>query len=113
MNHDRLSDDDVPVPGRFRAQVGASWAERITRIRPPHLLSFTWDEGKAGEVTIELADKNGKTRLVLTHSGLRGRDDAENFGSGWHSHLAALERRIRGDGEIGRASCRERVCPYV
>lgn len=98
MNHDRLSDDDVPVPERFHSHVGASWAERITHIEPPHLLSFTWDEGKAGEVKIELADENRKTRLALTHSGLRGRGDAENFGSGWHSHLAALERRIRGDG---------------
>jgi len=98
MSHDRLSDDDVPVPERFRSHVGASWAERITRIEAPHLLSFTWDEGKAGEVTIALADENGKTRLVLTHSGLRGRGDAENFGSGWHAHLAALARRIRGDG---------------
>src|SRR3546814_16970730 len=84
MNHDRLSDDDVPVPERFRSQVGASWAERITRIRPPHLLSFTWDEGKAGEVTIELADKNGKKRMVLTHSD-----------------------------QIGREAGRERWCPYV
>ena len=79
--------------------MGANWAERILRIEAPHLLAFTWDEGKAGEVTIELAEeKYGKTRLVLTHSGLRECDDAENFGSGWHSHLAALERRIRGDG---------------
>ncbi|MCF8707477.1 SRPBCC family protein [Rhizorhapis sp. SPR117] len=98
MNHDRLSDDDVPVPERFRSHVGASWEERIVRIKAPHLHSFTWDEGKAGEITFELSDENGKTRLVLTHSGLRGREDAQNFGSGWHSHLAALERRIRGDG---------------
>jgi uncharacterized protein YndB with AHSA1/START domain len=99
MNHDRLSDDDVPTPERFRSHVDANWAERITRIEAPNMLAFTWDEEKAGEVTIELAEEeNGKTRLVLTHSGLRGCDDAENFGSGWHSHLAALERRVRGDG---------------
>ena len=33
-----------------------------------------------------------------THTGLRGRSDALNFGGGWHSHLAVLERRIRGEG---------------
>ncbi len=99
MNHDRLSDEDVPTPERFRSHLGANWAERILRIEAPHLLAFTWDEGKAGEVTIELAqEEDGKTRLILTHAGLRGREDAENFGSGWHSHLAALERRVRGDG---------------
>src|SRR3546814_10929119 len=96
MNHDRLSDDDVPVPERFRSPVGASWAERITRIRPPHLLSFTWDEGKAGEVQIELADKDGTPRLVLTPSGPHGRDDAGHFGSGRHSHPQAPAPHHRG-----------------
>ncbi len=41
---------------------------------------------------------HGETRLVLTHAGLRGRQDALDFGGGWHSHLAALERRIRRQG---------------
>src|SRR3546814_7342533 len=27
--------------------------------------------------------------------------------------LVVLERQRRGDGQIGRASCRERVCQYV
>ena len=35
---------------------------------------------------------------MLTHTGLRGPGDALNFGGGWHSHLAVLERRIRGEG---------------
>lgn len=98
MNHDRLSDDDVPTPEPYRDHLGQSWEERITRIEPPHLLAITWEGGEAGEVTFELSDEAGRTRLVLTHSGLRGRDDAVNFGGGWHSHLAALERRIRGEG---------------
>ena len=34
-------------------------------------------------------------------AGLRGRSDAMDFGGGWHSHLAVLERRIRGDGVVG------------
>jgi uncharacterized protein YndB with AHSA1/START domain len=98
MNHDRLSDTDVPTPERYREYLGHSWAERITRIKPPHLLAFTWEEGEAGEVTFELSGDAGRTRLVLTHTGLRGRDDALNYGGGWHSHLATLERRIRDEG---------------
>lgn len=97
MDHDRLSDEDVPTPERYRPYVGHSWEERITRLEPPHLLSFTWENGDAGEVTFELSEMAGSTLLVLTHSGLRGPDDAINFGGGWHSHLAVLERRLRGE----------------
>ena len=75
---------------------GSVWLERITRIEPPHLLAFTWEAGEAGEVTFELIDEAGATRLILTHTGLRGRDDAVNFGGGWHAHLGVLERRITG-----------------
>ena len=98
MNHDRLSDEQVLTPERYAPYVGNSWEERITRIDPPRLLAFTWESGDAGEVTFELADEGGKTRLILTHTNLRGRDDAVNFGSGWLSHLAVLERRICGGG---------------
>jgi len=97
MDHDRLSDGDVPTPERYRPYVGHSWNETISRIEPPHLLAFTWEKGDAGEVTFELSEEAGRTRLVLIHTGLRGREDALNFGGGWHSHLAVLERRIRGE----------------
>lgn len=98
MNHDRLSDDDVPTPERYRSYIGHSWAESITRIDPPRLLAFTWENGAAGEVTFELTGVGRRTHLVLTHTGLRGRDDAVNFGGGWHAHLTALGRRIKGEG---------------
>ena len=97
MNHDRLSDDHAPTPERYRQYLGHSWNERVTRVEPPYLLAFTWENGEAGEVTFELTDEAGRTRLVLTHTGLRGRPDALDFGAGWHAHLAALERRVRGD----------------
>jgi uncharacterized protein YndB with AHSA1/START domain len=98
MDHDRLSDDGSPTPERYRKSLGHSWDERITRFEPPRLLAISWENGEAGEVTFELSAQGPKTRLVLTHTGLRGREDALDFGGGWHSHLAALERRIRNEG---------------
>lgn len=98
MDHDNLSDDDVPTPERYAAYIGTSWEERIVAIDPPTLLAFTWEEGKAGTVTFELSAEGDGTRLVLTHSGLRGRDDAVDFGGGWHSHLAVLAKRLAGEG---------------
>lgn len=96
FDHASLSDGDVPTPERYAANVGRSWHETITRLEPPRLIAFTWDGGKAGEVTIELEPQGEHTRLVLTHSGLRGPDDARNFGGGWGAHLAVLQARIAG-----------------
>src|SRR5690606_21136782 len=97
MNHDNLSDNAVPTPEHYRPYLGDSWEERITRYEPPHVLAITWEGGKAGEVTFELTAKGEQTLLVLTHTGLRGRDDAVDFGGGWHAHLAALEKRVKGE----------------
>lgn len=97
MDHDRLSDQPTPTPEKYQAYIGHSWNERITRCEPPNLLAITWEDGAAGEVTFTLNAEDGRTRLVLTHNGLRGRDDAINFGGGWLSHLAVLERRLRGE----------------
>lgn len=98
MDHDNLSDDDVPMPEKYAPYRGNSWEERILAIDPPRLLAFTWDEGKAGEVTIELAEEGERTRLVLTHRGIPDRAGAINFGGGWHSHLTVLEKRLAGKG---------------
>lgn len=97
MDHDRLSDMPGETPEKYRAYVGHTWSERITRFEPPHRLAITWEDGQAGEVLFELQAEGERTRLVLTHSGLRGRADALDFGGGWLSHLAVLERRLRGE----------------
>lgn len=98
MEHDRLSDQPVPTPSQYRDFLGQSWTERILAFEPPHRILFTWEDGVAGEVEIRLLAEGEGTRLVLTHSRLRGREDAIDFGGGWHSHLAALARRIVGEG---------------
>jgi hypothetical protein len=35
---------------------------------------------------------------VLTHSGIQSGSGAEDFGSGWNSHLTVLEERLAGRG---------------
>lgn len=98
FDHAQLSDGDVPTPEPFAKNVGKSWHETIERIEPPHLLAFSWDGGMAGKVTIELVAAGDRTQLTLTHTGLRGPDDAKNFGGGWRSHLEVLQRRLAGQG---------------
>lgn len=98
FDHAALSDGDIPTPERYAGAVGKSWFETIERIDPPHLLAISWDGGVAGTVVFELAAADdGRTRLTLTHSGLRGAEDARNFGGGWGSHLDVLQRRLAGE----------------
>lgn len=100
FDHDKLSSDPVPYPGPYAKWKGASSHERIIAIEPPRLLVFTWDEGKEGTVRFELAaEGNGRTRLVLTHSGISGPAPMTNFAGGWHSHLAVLQAKL-GGGEV-------------
>jgi uncharacterized protein YndB with AHSA1/START domain len=97
FDHANLSDGDVPTPERFAQHAGKSWSETIERIEPPHLLVISWDNGQAGSVEFRLDAANAdKTQLTLTHSGLRGPDDARNFGGGWRAHLEVLQRRLAG-----------------
>lgn len=98
FDHGRLSDTEVPMPDRFAGAVGKRWTERIIAVDPPHRIVFEWQGGKAGTVTITLTGEGDRTRLVLDHDGLRGPNDARNYGGGWHAHLAVLEARIAGQG---------------
>lgn len=98
MNHDRLSDTTVLLPATWQTWLGHSWQERIRALEPLRLLRFSWEQGQAGEVTFRLVPAGMQTRLVLIHTGLRGADDAINFGGAWRAHLAALGRRVSGLG---------------
>ena len=68
----------------------------MLRFEPPRLLETSFQGGKNGTVTYELFPEGGKTRLVLTHSGIVSPVGAQDFGSGWTSHLAVLEEKLAG-----------------
>lgn len=99
FDHDRLSDDDVPMPARFAGNAGRRWSEKLVRYEPPRVLAYTFGSDADSIATFELKDAgNGKTLLTLVHSGIKNRDQAANFGGGWASHLAVLEARLEGHG---------------
>lgn len=98
VDHDNLSTDDVPYPENYAGFKGATWTEKVSRFDPPRLLETSFQGGKNGTVTYELFPEGGKTRLVLTHSGIVSPVGAQDFGSGWTSHLAVLQERLAGRG---------------
>jgi len=98
VDHDNLSEEDVPYPEDYASSKGATWTEQVLRFEPPRLLETTFAGGKNGRVTYELIAQGDKTRLVLTHSGITSPTGAQDFGSGWNSHLTVLEERLAGRG---------------
>ena len=98
VDHDKLSTDEVPYPESHECFKGATWTEKVTRFEPPRLLQTTFQGGKNGLVTYELFSEGGKTRLVLTHSGITSASGFQDFGGGWTSHLAVLQEKLAGRG---------------
>ena len=96
---DNLSDDaKVPYPESYSQFKGTVWTEKVLRFEPPRLLETTFQGGKNGTVTYELSPEGEKTRLVLTHSGIVSGTGAQDFGTGWNSHLKVLQERLAGRG---------------
>lgn len=95
-DHDNLSDDPVPYPESYAPYKGKTWNEKVIRFEPPRLLETTFQGGQNGQVTFELFPEGDRTRLVLTHSGIVSGTGAQDFGSGWNSHLTVLEERLAG-----------------
>jgi uncharacterized protein YndB with AHSA1/START domain len=96
VDHDNLSDEAVPYPESYAASKGLTFSEKVIRFEPPRLLETTFQGGKNGRVTYELFPEGDRTRLVLTHSGITSGTGAQDFGSGWNSHLTVLEERLAG-----------------
>jgi uncharacterized protein YndB with AHSA1/START domain len=96
VDHDNLSTDDVPYPESYAEFKGARMTEKVIRFVPPRLLETTFQGGKNGNVIYELFPEGGQTRLVLTHSGITSGTGAQDFGSGWNSHLTVLAEKLTG-----------------
>lgn len=96
FDHDRLSSQAPPYPPEYQGSKGRRVTERVLRVEAPRLLSYTWAGGKEGVVTFELFPANGKTRLVLTHSGITGPVPYGQFSGGWLSHLSVLQTKLAG-----------------
>ncbi|MEO8547737.1 MAG: SRPBCC family protein [Sphingomicrobium sp.] len=96
IDHDNLSSDNVPSPESYATMKGTVWSERVLRFEPPRLLATTFQGGKNGNVTYELFPEGARTRLVLTHSGIQSGTGAQDFGSGWNSHLTVLQEKLAG-----------------
>lgn len=96
IDHDNLSDDEVPYPESYASSKGKTWTEQVLKFDPPRLLETTFQGGKGGTVTYELTAAGNGTRLVLIHSGFTSDSGAQDFGSGWTSHLAVLAEKLAG-----------------
>ena len=96
VDHDKLSDDEVPYPDSYECFKGRVFEEKVLRFDPPKLLETTFQGGKGGQVTYELFGEGGRTRLVLTHSGITSPSGFQDFGGGWTSHLAVLQEKLAG-----------------
>jgi len=98
VDHDNLSDELAPYPESYAAFKGAVWTEKVIRFDPPKLLETTFQGGKNGTVTYELVPEGEGTRLTLTHRGITSGTGAQDFGTGWNSHMTVLQERLAGRG---------------
>ena len=89
--NDELSAQSEPRPDDVSAE--HSMTSQITRIEPPRLLAFTWNNG---EVTFELDRQGGEVLLTVTHRRLPDRDTLLRVSAGWHAHLDILADRLAG-----------------
>ncbi len=95
---------DPRVGGLFYMEM--PWQKRIyphygryITMDAPRLLEFTWiSEGTLGKesvVKIEIAERNGKSHLTLTHDGLPDEEQVKNHRGGWTQFLESLAERLR------------------
>ncbi len=97
FDHDHLSTEPVPYPDAYAKWKGAVGHEQVVEFDQPNVLAISWDGRAEGVARFELfAQGDGRTRLVLTHSGISGPGPMANFAAGWDSHLAVLAGRLSG-----------------
>lgn len=98
FQHSELSAEKT-YPEAYKAiENGHASFGEVLRCEPPNLLTFTWGDDTAppSEVTFELAPKDGKVLLTLTHRRLKDHAEVADVAGGWHTHLAMLEDELAG-----------------
>jgi uncharacterized protein YndB with AHSA1/START domain len=99
FRHSELTTPSDRAPEKYKKMEcdGARLPGRVLRCEPPRLLSFTWShaQGPDSEVIFELAPRDKKVVLTLTHRKL-DRAGMHNVAPGWHAHLGLLEDRLAG-----------------
>jgi uncharacterized protein YndB with AHSA1/START domain/uncharacterized protein YciI len=78
----------------------------ITAWDPPQRLAFSWHpspdaDAPSSQVEVQFTDLDGRTLVVLVHSGWEAYDDPQamrdSYGNGWPGVLAAYDATISGD----------------
>lgn len=96
FKHSHLSPNQAPPPAKYATMdvEGHRAEETVTQFDPPHRLAFTW--GAQSEVVFELAPKDGKVLLTLTHRKLPTEAERDGNAAGWHCHLTVLADKLEG-----------------
>jgi uncharacterized protein YndB with AHSA1/START domain len=100
----RVAQLDVHTGGRYRIEMEIEGKSHIVvgtyqEVLPPEWLVFTWKwetEPQHGEsvVTIELADRAGKTELTLTHEKFPSDAARDEHNKGWTGCLDRLGQYV-------------------
>lgn len=104
FEHGQLTRNDDPPPPKYASEACAVRQHgRITAIDPPHLLSYSWNEGSAvaSEASFELSARGEQVQLIVTHRRLPNRDEIVSVSGGWHTHLGILIALLSGEEPDG------------
>lgn len=88
------NDELTDPPGERPEGMGAEhrMESRITEVRPPHHIAFTWDG--TGDVSIDLEPRGSSTLLTIVHRSIPARSSRLGISAGWHGHLDVLADRL-------------------
>lgn len=101
FKHSTLSPHQSPPPPKYERtdREGRTATHVLLAAEPPHRLVFSFgpDANADPHVEILLEPEGDKVRLTLNHTRVPNRQYAIDVSGGWHSHLAVLEYRLKGE----------------
>ena len=99
-----------PTPAKYR-DVPMSFTGKVIRVEAPRLIEFTWMEsnGVASEVTFELAPRDTKVLLTITHRRITSHGELLDIAGGWDVHTGILEDVLSDQPPRGFWSAHERL----